>query len=125
MEPSCRRLHAKCARPVRIPVTYATGTGPISVVTGDFNGDGKLDLAIALEFGPGVAVLLGNGDGTFQPPVNTAAYVGGPLSAADFNGDGKLDLVSEGSGDVDFVVMLGCGYFGTTATATGYRRRWS
>jgi hypothetical protein len=64
------------------------------VVIGDFNGDGKLDLAVANEQGSSVSVLLGNGDGTFQTAVN---YVVGnaPVSVAveDFNGDGKLDLV--------------------------------
>jgi len=62
------------------------------VAVGDFNGDGKPDLAVG---GSPVAVLLGNGDGTFQPAVNSGPG-GGPV-VADINGDGKLDLVNRGS----------------------------
>jgi hypothetical protein len=79
---------------------FATGTKPSSVTTGDFNGDGKLDLATANADGDNVSVLLGNGDGSFQPKKDfmTGSF---PLSvtAADFNGDGKLDLASANSGD--------------------------
>jgi hypothetical protein len=66
---------------------------PESLMTGDFNGDGKLDVAVA-DQASGVYVFLGNGDGTFQNPVisnignlNLAGAVG------DFNGDGKLDFI--------------------------------
>jgi hypothetical protein len=62
-------------------------------MTADFNGDGKLDVAVA-DQASGVYVFLGNGDGTFQNPVisnignlNLAGAVG------DFNGDGKLDFI--------------------------------
>jgi FG-GAP repeat protein len=44
---------------------YAVGAGPRSVAMGDFNGDGKLDLAVANQNSNDVSVLLGNGDGTF------------------------------------------------------------
>ena len=66
----------------------------LSLATGDFNGDGKLDL-VALNYSTtnNVAVLMGNGDGTFQPP---SFYTSGvfPMTVvvADFNGDGKPDL---------------------------------
>jgi hypothetical protein len=63
-------------------------------VTGDFNGDGKLDLAVAVSLSESkIAVLLGNGDGTFRAPKFTKEP-NGPyaITAGDFNKDGKLDL---------------------------------
>ena len=56
------------------PRTFAAGAGPIAVTADDFNGDGRLDLAVADQGDPktgqgrGVSILLGNGDGTFQAP---------------------------------------------------------
>ena len=72
---------------------YPVGSGPGEVAIGDFNGDGKADLAVGHLAGNNVSVLLGNGDGTFQAAVNYAAG-SGPRSVAigDFNGDGKADL---------------------------------
>jgi hypothetical protein len=83
------------------PVLYPTGSpNSFWVVAGDFNGDGKLDLAVANACSDGnctqggVAILLGNGDGTFQAP--TVYGSGAPLAltlvTGDFNGDGKLDV---------------------------------
>ena len=71
-----------------------SGEGPIAVTTADFNGDGKLDLAVANNLSSNVTILLGNGDGTFaanEPtfPVGSDAFA---IVAADFNGDGKQDL---------------------------------
>src|SRR5260370_15781588 len=52
------------------------GADPASVAVGDFNGDGKLDLAAANYNSKSVAVLLGNGDGTFQAPLSFAVGAG-------------------------------------------------
>jgi len=62
------------------------------VAVGDFNGDGKLDLAV-VNSGHNVAVLLGNGDGTFpEAPGFGAGYDPDSVAVGDFNGDGKADL---------------------------------
>ena len=84
-------------------VTYGTGgSSASSVAIADVNGDGKPDLVVAdgcPESGCGVnsvvAVLLGNGDGTFQPAVSysTAGYFASSVAVADVNGDGKPDLI--------------------------------
>ena len=94
-------------------VDYVTAQSRGAITTGDFNGDGKLDLAVngfIPSTGAVVSVLLGNGDGTFQPHVD---YPGGGLSIAtgDFNGDGKQDLVTGDSGSVSVLLGNGDGTF--------------
>ena len=80
-------------------VTYAVGSSPIALVAGDFNGDGRTDLAVANAGSNDVSVLLGNGDGTFQTQV-TYAVGSDPdaLVAGDFNGDGRTDLAVANAG---------------------------
>jgi hypothetical protein len=81
--------------------TYLTETQPRSIAVGDFNGDGNPDMAVANQCGlavcatGSVSVLLGNGDGTFQPAVNYAAGAVNSVIvlAKDVNGDGKADLI--------------------------------
>jgi hypothetical protein len=75
-------------------------------VLADFDGDGHLDAATH------AGLFLGNGDGTFQPPLPCD----GSSCAADFNGDGIVDLVSSG-----YVVQLGNGdgTFQSTGNASG------
>jgi hypothetical protein len=78
-------------------------------VTGDFNGDGFLDLAFADGFSR-VFVLLGNGDGTFKPLPSTKMSQGPSLVAVgDFNGDGKLDLVTSNGNNNSISILLGNG----------------
>jgi hypothetical protein len=88
--------------------TVDVGSHPVSLVAADFNGDGKLDLALcsySVESYPTLAVLLGNGDGTFQPSLNTTEGCTF-LVVADFNRDGKPDLLNV---DLDVEILLGNG----------------
>jgi len=98
---------------LQFSAAYATGLEPDSVTVGDFNGDGHLDLAVAAfdnTAGNGISILLGNGDGTFQPRVDYAtAKVAFYVAAADFNRDGKLDLVVTTSGSKGISLLLGNG----------------
>ena len=88
-----------------------------SVVTGDFNGDGKADIALAgadpAGIGAAVTVWLGNGDGTFHSPTSYPLYPGSStavtflyLAAADVNGDGKTDLVAADGASHTLSVLL-------------------
>ena len=76
------------------PVPYATGLQPDSVVIGDFNGDGKPDLATANSTSNNISILLNHGNGTFPTHVEYKPDLSpGNIISGDFNGDGKLDLV--------------------------------
>ncbi len=97
----------------RAPVNYSSGgQGAYSISVADVNGDGKLDLVVAngclgtdCSTG-GVAVLMGNGNGTFKKAVvyssGAASVFGSRVAVGDLNGDGKLDLAVATTG-------AGCG----------------
>ena len=84
-------------------VSYGSGGyEPSSIAVADVNGDGKPDLLVANRCGSSgsciigfVGVLLGNGDGTFQPAVtySSGGSFADSIAVADVNGDGKLDLL--------------------------------
>ena len=101
------------------------GGSPQAVVTGDFNGDGHLDLATANPDADTVSVLLGDGAGGFGDAIDTAVSLYGVehgvdwvfLTAADFNNDGKDDLA------VGTLVLLNNGD-GTFAPSGGYAFSW-
>jgi hypothetical protein len=90
-----------------------------AIAMADFNGDGKLDLAVTDSGGNTVLILLGNGDGTFGAPTTTP--VGNQpeaIIAADFNNDGKLDLAVANYEDETITLLLGNGD-GTFTQAAG------
>ncbi len=103
--------------------TFPAHLGPDSIVVADFNGDGNLDIAIANRTSNDISVLLGKGNGTFNPQVKYSAGTGGPdpvsIAAADLNGDGKPDLVVADLGTNSVSVLLNTGT-GTFKTAVVY-----
>jgi hypothetical protein len=89
------------------PSTIAIGAAAYATVLADFNKDGKLDLTVLAETGPGqaeLAVSLGNGDGTFAAAAISNldggdAIRSSGLAGADFDDDGNIDLALIESSD--------------------------
>lgn len=96
---------------------FTVGAGPESLVTGDFNGDHRLDLAVPNPNSNNLSILLGNGDGTFKPNVKYRVGQSPTVAAVgDFNHDGKLDVLVANNSSNDVSVLLGKGD-GTFQTA--------
>ena len=96
------------------PSLSVGNTQPKGVVIADFNGDGKLDIAVSIFATNSIAVFLNQGSGTFGSPVMTALQLPsglGGLAVGDFNEDGKQDLVVStiDGGAQDNLVLLGNG----------------
>ena len=95
---------------------FATSTYPISVATGDFNGDGNLDLAAACYLSSTVSVMLGDGFGGFGAKTDFATgnspYC---VNVGDFNSDGRPDLLAANYNAQTVSVLLGDGSGGFVA----------
>jgi len=76
-------------------------------------GSGKKDIVVDLHDGNAVAVILGNGDGTFQPPVNYLLNAGNPVPCsvllADLKGDGNLDIITTNSNTATMSIFINKG----------------
>jgi hypothetical protein len=99
-------------------VSFAVGTSPQTIISADFNADGKMDLATD---GSNVYVLLGNGLGSFSD-FSTFNIAGGAYSivSGDFNGDSAIDLAAadKTSNNVSVFIGNGLGSFGTAINFT-------
>ena len=98
----------------------AVGPSPRAVTAGDWNGDGRLDLAVANFASTNVTILLGNGAGGFSPAAGSPVATGtspASLTAGDWNGDGKLDLATADSGSNAITILLGDGAGGFSPAA--------
>ena len=99
------------------PIYPTGGANPYSVISGDFNGDGVADLAVADGC---ISILLGAGGGRFSSATTYASGGGNQMIivAGDFNGDGKLDLAvaNANSNNVGVLLGNGNGTFSTAAT---------
>src|ERR671930_267732 len=92
---------------------FSAGAGPMDNVRADFNRDGIADLANVNNHSSSVSVLLGNGDGTFRAPLQSAAGEAPvALAVVDLNNDRIPDLVTANQGpdaDHSLSVLIGNG----------------
>ena len=92
-------------------ITLGSGTQPSALASGDFNGDGKIDVAVAEQGGSGAVGILLNSSSGLQAPSTFASGGSMPsaIVAADFDGDGRLDLAVANSMSGNTTVFRGAG----------------
>ena len=107
--------------------TISSISGPQSVASGDFNLDGKMDLAVLNSFASGstgsdVRIFIGDGNGGYTANTTTyvVAYNAKSVAADDFNGDGKVDLVVGSYLSATVTILMGDGAGGFTISPTTY-----
>jgi CSLREA domain-containing protein len=114
---------ASCSGAVTFASAADVSSGSVdTLATGDFNNDGKQDLAYSEVSSSSVKVRLGNGDGTFGGAATVGVGGGGYVfTVGDFNGDGKLDLAAANSLDSTITIALGNGpgTFAAPSTISG------
>ena len=106
---------------LQAPIVTILDVGEAVAAVADINGDKKADLIMSLldanNAVTGVAVLLGNGDGSFQAPKTVVTAQLSALTVADLNADGKPDLAISNSGTVQIMLGHGDGTFSKGAQA--------
>lgn len=104
------------------PILITSGFGPSEVHAISLRGGSTLDLIVGSYNTNQIAVLLGNGNGTFQAPtfytVGTATNTPTSLTTGDFNHDGNLDVAVANTGDNTVSILLGNGSGSLTVTGT-------
>jgi hypothetical protein len=108
---------------------YAVGTSPVYIASGDFNGDGRQDFAVANQGSSNITILLAQAAGGYA--ATTVAVTGGitSIQAVDLNGDRKLDLAigtaTTTNTNITYFVNDGTGVFTATAMVPTLNEKWT
>jgi len=108
-----------CSAASFTPTNFGVGNSPTNVAVADYNGDGKQDLAVTNQVSNDISILLGNGNGTFQPQSLITAGSGPyAIVAGKFNADNNFDLAvtNSGANTVSIYIGNGNGTFGAPAS---------